>query len=80
MAKERAVQLNISKAKSRFSEIIAAAEHGEEVIIAKRGVPAVRLVPFFAPRQIRLGLLKGVVSKDSIPDFCSRETEETEAG
>jgi prevent-host-death family protein len=63
------MQLNVSEAKSRFSEIIAAAEHGEEVIIAKRGVPVARLVPFFAPRPIRLGLLEGAIRKDSIPAF-----------
>lgn len=74
------MQLTISETKSRFSAMVGAAERGEEVVITRRGVPVVRLVPIFAPRPIRLGLLKGVVSKDSIPDFCSRETEETEAG
>ena len=63
------MQLTIAEAKSRFAEIIVAAEHGEEVIIAKRGVPAVRLVAIFAPRPVRLGLLQGIVSKDSIPAF-----------
>lgn len=74
------MQLSVSEARSRFSELIVAAERGEEVVIARRGVPAVRLVPIFAPRPIRLGLLKGVVSKDSIPEFCSPDGEETEAG
>jgi prevent-host-death family protein len=63
------MKLNLSEAKSRLSELIVAAEHGEEVVIARRGVPAVRLVPLFIPRPIRLGLLEGIVSKDSIPAF-----------
>lgn len=74
------MQQSISEAKSRFSELIVAAERGEEVVIARRGVAAVRLVPIFAPRPSRIGLLKGVVSKESIPEFCSREADETEAG
>lgn len=74
------MQLSVSEARSRFSELIVAAERGEEVVIARRGVPAVRLVPIFAPRPIRLGLLEGAVSFDSIPDFCSSEAEEAEVG
>lgn len=74
------MQLTISETKSRFSAMVGAAERGEEVVITRRGVPVVRLVPIFAPRPIRLGLLKGVVSKESIPEFCSREADETEAG
>jgi prevent-host-death family protein len=77
--KDQAMQLTIAEAKSRFAEILAAAERGEEVVIARRG-GVVRLVPIFAPRPIRLGLLKGVVSKNSIPDFCSPDGKETEAG
>ena len=74
------MQLTISEAKSRFSTMVGAAERGEEVVITRRGVPVVRLVPIFAPRPIRLGLLEGAVSFDSIPDFCSPEAEETEVG
>lgn len=74
------MQLNISEARDRFSEMIAAAEHGEEVIIARRGVPAVHVVPILPTRPIRLGLLEGVVRGDSIPDFCSSDTDVSQAG
>lgn len=74
------MQLNISEARTRFSEIIAAAERGEDVVIARRGVPAVRVVPIFPTRPIRLGLLEGVVSGDSIPVFCSPATHGSQAG
>jgi antitoxin (DNA-binding transcriptional repressor) of toxin-antitoxin stability system len=49
--------------------MIATAERGEEVVITRRDVPVIRLAPIFAPLPIRLGLLEGVVSKDSIPAF-----------
>ena len=37
---------NIHEAKSRLSQLIEQAEKGEEVIIARAGVPVVRLVPY----------------------------------
>ena len=38
------MQLAVSAAKPRLSELIAAAERGERVVITKRGEPAVELV------------------------------------
>jgi prevent-host-death family protein len=38
------VVVNIHQAKIRFSKLVKAAVQGEEVIIAKAGVPIVRLV------------------------------------
>ena len=39
------VQVNVGEAKTQLSRLIAAAEEGEEVVIARDGRPAVRLVP-----------------------------------
>jgi prevent-host-death family protein len=39
------MQVNILEAKNRLSELIKSAQAGNEVIIANRGQPAVRLVP-----------------------------------
>ena len=39
------MQVNVHAAKSHLSRLIAAAEAGEDVIIARKGRPAVRLVP-----------------------------------
>ena len=44
-----AIQVNVHEAKTQLSRLIAAAEKGEEVVIARDGRPAVRLVP--CPRQ-----------------------------
>jgi prevent-host-death family protein len=37
--------VNVARAKATLSELIERAEAGEEVIIARAGRPAVRLVP-----------------------------------
>lgn len=39
------IHVNIGEAKTRFSELVAAALRGEEVIVQKAGIPALRLVP-----------------------------------
>ncbi len=38
-------KVNMHEAKSRLSKLVEMAENGEEVVIAKNGTPAVRLVP-----------------------------------
>jgi len=51
---------NIHLAKSQLSRLIERAVAGEEVIIAKAGMPVARLVPYVQKkRPRRLGLLKG---------------------
>ena len=47
------MQLAISEAKPRLSELIAAAERGERVVITRRGEPAVELVA--CPKRKRGG-------------------------
>ena len=41
-----AEQVNIYDAKTRLSQLVERAEAGEEIIIARGGRPAARLVPF----------------------------------
>lgn len=44
--------MNIAEAKSKLSELVARAEAGEEVVIARNGRPRVRLTPVeTAPRR-----------------------------
>ena len=47
------MQLAVSEAKPRLSELIAAAERGERVVITRRGEPAVELVA--CPKRKRRG-------------------------
>jgi prevent-host-death family protein len=53
--------VNIHQAKTQFSKLVDAAMHGEEVIIAKAGKPAVKLVPFTKAEPRKLGVLKGKI-------------------
>jgi prevent-host-death family protein len=39
------MEVNVHQAKTQLSKLISAAESGEEVIIARNGKPAVRMVP-----------------------------------
>ncbi len=63
--------VTVHHAKTHLSALIAAAERGEEVVIARGSVPAARLVPIDAPvpspvpRAPRVpGRLKGLVALD----------------
>jgi len=56
------MQVNMHDAKTKLSELVAAAESGQEVIIARNGEPAVRLVAVRVEHPpVRLGLLAGQV-------------------
>jgi prevent-host-death family protein len=53
-------QYTVHTAKTELSRLIARAEAGEDVVIARGNVPAVRLVPLAAPRICRkFGALRG---------------------
>jgi len=57
-----ATQVNIHEAKTHLSRLVEKALNGEEVVIAKAGKPAVRLVKIEEERPRRqLGLLKGQI-------------------
>ncbi len=51
--------VNIHEAKTRFSQLVEAAMRGEEIIIAKAGKPAARLVPYISKTKRKIGLYKG---------------------
>lgn len=55
-------QVNMFEAKSQLSRLVEAVESGAmaEIVIARNGKPAARLVPIAAPRHgMRLGFLAG---------------------
>jgi prevent-host-death family protein len=54
--------VNIHEAKTQFSRLVDAAASGEEIVIAKAGKPAARLVPMERAKITRrFGGLKGKV-------------------
>ena len=57
--------VNVHEAKTQLSRLLALAEAGEEVVIARRGEPVVRLVACKTRKERRPGRLKGKVV---IPD------------
>jgi prevent-host-death family protein len=69
------MQVNMHDAKTRLSELVAAAESGREVIIARDGTPAVRLVPVTDEHPpVRLGMLAGEIElgddfDEPLPEF-----------
>jgi prevent-host-death family protein len=51
-------EMNIAEAKAKLSSLVQKALNGEEVVIARDGVPAVRLVPVEAKPKRRFGILR----------------------
>ena len=51
---------NIHEAKTHFSKLVDSVMRGNEIVIAKAGKPAVKLVPISPLKpKLRLGVLKG---------------------
>ena len=65
--------VNVHNAKSQLSKLIAAAESGDDVVIARKGKPAVRLVPV-KPGGFQFDTLANLV--DTVPDFDDSLDEE----
>ncbi len=62
---------NIHEAKTAFSALIKDVQAGEEIVIAKAGVPVARLVPVTAdPQKRELGYDQGLPFRIA-PDFDS---------
>jgi prevent-host-death family protein len=47
------IHVNIGEAKTRLSELVAAAVRGEDVVLDKAGMPQVKLVPVAGAEQAR---------------------------
>lgn len=57
--------VNVHEAKTHLSRLLARAERGEEVVIARNGEPVARLVRYEEGRGVRrFGSLKGRVMVD----------------
>ncbi len=73
------MQVNILESKNRLSELVRRAQQGEEVVIANRGVPLVRLTPVRSaeePKQDVLAWLK----RNPLPETVRRSAAEIDAG
>ncbi len=62
------MQMNIAEAKAKLSELVAAVERGEDVVIARGGKPVARLVAAkISGPSFRIGIAEGEVTR--VPDF-----------
>ena len=69
------MEVNVHQAKTHLSKLIAAAENGEEIVIARNGKPAVKLVVVGENKASRRNLLGSGIGKIWIAeDFNSPET------
>ena len=70
--------VNMHDAKSRLSALVDAVESGREaeIVIARNGKPAARLVPIAPRRKVRLGLAKG---QFQVPDDINEHEDEITA-
>lgn len=66
------MQVNMLEAKNNLSRLVAAAEAGEEVILARDGKPVAKIVRFEAPKVKPPGSMRGRVQIS--PDWDSPET------
>ena len=71
--------VNMLEAKTRLSSLVQAVESGaeSEIVIARNGKPAAKLVPVGSPPKtgVRLGLLQGKYPAISLEEFdaCNEE-------
>lgn len=54
--------VNVHEAKTHLSRLLERAHRGEEIILAKGGVPYARLVPLEAREDRKPGRLKGLLT------------------
>lgn len=76
---------NLHEAKTHFSKLVDRAHAGEEIVVAKAGVPYAKLVPIapakLPPRQPgRFAHLLGTISAEEVlaPCFTEEELDEFE--
>lgn len=70
------MQVNILEAKTQLSRLVEAAMRGEDVVIANRGKPMVRLVKAEAPVVKRVaGAWEGLMTEEQIDHAFSPEVE-----
>lgn len=56
--------VNITAAKTQFSRLLVQVEHGQEVVIARRGKPIAKLVPYRPRGRRQFGALRGRIALD----------------
>ena len=58
------VTVNVHEAKTHLSRLLAEAEAGQDVVIARNGKPVAKLVPYATKGKRQFGTLKGKIKID----------------
>ena len=67
---------NMHEAKTQLSKLIARVEKGEEIVIARKGVPVAQLVPAHTePRKFQYGQHEDLVSPEWLERWDELEVE-----
>jgi prevent-host-death family protein len=79
------ISVGVHEAKTNLSRLMAAAESGEEVVITRRGKPAIVLQPVDSlPRKSMYGALEGRIwmagDFDELPDEVLKDFEDGHSG
>ncbi|WP_428393017.1 type II toxin-antitoxin system Phd/YefM family antitoxin [Lichenicoccus sp.] len=65
---------NIHAAKTQFSKLVELAEAGDEVVIARDGMPVAKLIRFVRPSALEFGTLRGrLTAHEDFDDALSPE-------
>ena len=67
--------VNTHEAKSKLSEIIRKVENGVDVVVARNGVPVVRIIPWTSSGINKPGVWKGLVTYDEGYDIISSDPD-----
>lgn len=78
------MQTNILEAKNRLSQLIKSVQAGEEVVIANRGEPVVKLVPVQGkaahnPERGSAQAILGWLKSHPLPDYARRSAKKIDA-
>jgi prevent-host-death family protein len=73
--KERAMQVNMLEAKTQLSKLVEAVLRGEEVVIANRGKPVVKLVKAETTVKRKWGVWEGLMTEEQLDRAFSPEVE-----
>ncbi len=58
------VTVNVHEAKTHLSRLLADAEAGKDVVIARNGKPVAKLVPYAPKGKRQFGSMKGLIELD----------------
>ena len=76
------MQVNILEAKTRLSQLIKAAQAGEEVVIANRGEPVAKIVPAGKEVAVATGSSPRILEwldSHTVPAYVRRSADEIDA-